>query len=99
MEVQKQAPRECRQPNFLKDEQITGLEPFIASVVEMRAEGKTAIFVAIDGTAAAVAKQLGIDAVEAEIEPAGKVAHIKKLREAAGMWRWPARRPAPNLEN
>ena len=31
-------------------------------------------------TAAAVAKQLGIDAVEAEIEPAGKVAHIKKLR-------------------
>jgi Cu+-exporting ATPase len=31
-------------------------------------------------TAAAVAKQLGIDAVEAEIEPAGKVAHVKKLR-------------------
>ncbi len=31
-------------------------------------------------TAAAVAKTLGIDAVEAEIEPAGKVAHIKKLR-------------------
>ncbi len=33
-------------------------------------------------TAAAVAKQLGIDAVEAEIEPAGKVAHVKKLRSA-----------------
>ena len=33
-------------------------------------------------TAAAVARQLGIDAVEAEIEPAGKVAHIKKLRSA-----------------
>jgi P-type Cu+ transporter len=32
-------------------------------------------------TAAAVAKQLGLDAVEAEIEPAGKVAHIKRLRE------------------
>jgi Cu+-exporting ATPase len=31
-------------------------------------------------TAAAVAKTLGIDAVEAEIEPAGKVAYIKKLR-------------------
>ncbi|MCE9595718.1 MAG: copper-translocating P-type ATPase [Planctomycetes bacterium] len=31
-------------------------------------------------TAAAVAKQLGIDAVEAEIEPAGKVAHVKQLR-------------------
>jgi Cu+-exporting ATPase len=31
-------------------------------------------------TAAAVAKTLGIDAVEAEIEPAGKVAHVKKLR-------------------
>jgi Cu+-exporting ATPase len=27
-----------------------------------------------------VAKQLGIDAVEAEIDPAGKVAHVKKLR-------------------
>jgi Cu+-exporting ATPase len=31
-------------------------------------------------TAAAVGKQLGLDAVEAEIEPAGKVAHVKKLR-------------------
>jgi Cu+-exporting ATPase len=33
-------------------------------------------------TAAVVAEQLGLDAVEAEIEPAGKVAHVKKLREA-----------------
>ena len=33
-------------------------------------------------TAAAVAKQLGIDAVEADVEPAGKVAHVKKLRAA-----------------
>jgi Cu+-exporting ATPase len=31
-------------------------------------------------TAAAVATQLGLDAVEAEIEPAGKVAHIRRLR-------------------
>ncbi|MEO7998121.1 MAG: heavy metal translocating P-type ATPase, partial [Gemmatimonadaceae bacterium] len=31
-------------------------------------------------TAAAVATQLGLDSVEAEIEPAGKVAHVKKLR-------------------
>jgi Cu+-exporting ATPase len=31
-------------------------------------------------TAAAVAKTLGIDAVEAEIEPAGKVAYVNKLR-------------------
>jgi len=31
-------------------------------------------------TSAAVAKQLGLDAVEAEIEPSGKVAHVKKLR-------------------
>ncbi len=30
-------------------------------------------------TAAAVATQLGLDSVEAEIEPAGKVAHVKKL--------------------
>lgn len=31
-------------------------------------------------TAAAVARQLGIDAVESEITPAGKVAYVKKLR-------------------
>jgi Cu+-exporting ATPase len=31
-------------------------------------------------TAAAVAKTLGLDAVEAEIEPAGKVSYVKKLR-------------------
>jgi Cu+-exporting ATPase len=87
--------------------------------VKLQEEGKTAMFVAIDGkpagiltvadpikattteairdlhklglkvimvtgdnrrTAAAVAKTLGLDAVEAEIEPAGKVAYVKKLR-------------------
>jgi Cu+-exporting ATPase len=31
-------------------------------------------------TAAVVARELGLDGVEAEIEPAGKVAYIKKLR-------------------
>jgi Cu+-exporting ATPase len=106
-------------PDFLRNEKITGLEPLEALAVKLQEEGKTAMFVAIDGkpsgilavadpiksttpeaiyelhalglqlvmltgdnrrTAAAVAKQLSIDAVEAEIEPAGKVAHVKKLR-------------------
>jgi Cu+-exporting ATPase len=106
-------------PDFLRNEKIAGLEPFEASAVKLQEEGRTAMFVAIDGkpagiltvadpiktttaeairelhalgiklvmltgdnrrTAAAVASQLGLDAVEAEIEPAGKVAHVKKLR-------------------
>src|ERR1022692_1063363 len=106
-------------PDFLRKEKITGLEALEASAVKLQEEGKTAMFVAIDGkpagilavadpvksttleairelhalglqvvmltgdnrrTAAAVAKQLGLDGVEAEIEPAGKVAHVKKLR-------------------
>ncbi len=106
-------------PDFLRKEKITGLEPLEASAVKLQEEGKTAMFVAIDGkpagilavadpiksttaeairdlhalgiklvmltgdnrrTAAVVAKQLGLDAVEAEIDPAGKVAHIKTLR-------------------
>jgi Cu+-exporting ATPase len=106
-------------PDFLAEEKITGLEPLEESAVKLQEEGKTAMFVAIDGkpagilavadpvksstseairdlhalgleivmltgdnrrTAAVVAKQLGLDAVEAEIEPAGKVAHVKKLR-------------------
>ena len=106
-------------PDFLRHEQITGLEPLEASAVKLQEEGKTAIFVAIDGkpagilavadpiksttpeairelhalglqlvmltgdnrrTAAAVARQLGLDTVEAEIEPAEKVAQVKKLR-------------------
>ena len=105
-------------PDFLRREKITGLEPLEASATKLQEEGKTAMFVAIDGqpagilavadpiksttpeairelhslglklvmltgdnrhTAAAVARQLGLDAVEAEIEPAGKTAHIKKL--------------------
>ena len=106
-------------PDFLRNEKITGLEAHEASAVKLQEDGKTAMFVAIDGkpagilavadpvksttleairelhalglqvvmltgdnrrTAAAVAKQLGLDGVEAEIEPAGKVAHVKKLR-------------------
>jgi Cu+-exporting ATPase len=106
-------------PDFLRNEKITGLEPLEVSAAKLQEEGKTAMFVAIDGhpagilavadpikvttaeaikelhelgleivmltgdnrrTAAAVAGQLGLDEVEAEIEPAGKVAHVKKLR-------------------
>jgi Cu+-exporting ATPase len=105
-------------PDFLRDEKITGLEALEALAVKLQEEGKTVMYVAIDGkpagilsvadpikdstaeaidelhalgleivmltgdnrrTAAAVAKQLGLDTVEAEIEPAGKVDHIKKL--------------------
>jgi Cu+-exporting ATPase len=105
-------------PDFLRNEKITGLEPLEAVAMQLQEEGKTAMFVAIDGrpagilavadpiksttaeaikelhalgleivmltgdnrrTADAVAKQLGLDAVEAEIEPAGKVAHVKML--------------------
>jgi P-type Cu+ transporter len=106
-------------PDFLRKEKITGLESLEASAVTLQEEGKTAMFVGIDGkaagilavadplksttaeaihelhtlglklvmltgdnrrTAAVVASQLGLDAVEAEIEPAGKVAHVRKLR-------------------
>ena len=106
-------------PTFLRNEKIADLEPLEASAVNLQEEGKTAMFVGIDGkpagilavadpikststeavrdlhalglrlvmltgdnrrTAAVVAKQLGLDAVEAEIGPAGKVAHGKKLR-------------------
>jgi len=106
-------------PDFLRDEKIVGLETLEASATNLQEDGKTAMFVAIDGkpagilavadpiksstaeaigelhalglqlvmltgdnrrTAAAVAKKLGLDAVEAEIEPAGKVAYVKKLR-------------------
>jgi Cu+-exporting ATPase len=106
-------------PDFLRSEKITGLEALEASAVKLQEEGKTAMFVAIDGkpggilavadpiksstpkaigelhalglqlvmltgdnrrTADAVAKHLGLDGVVAEIDPAGKVAHVKKLR-------------------
>ncbi len=106
-------------PDFLRNEKIAGLEALEASAVKLQEDGKTAMFVAIDGkaagilavadpikattaeaikdlhalglklvmltgdnrrTAGAVAKQLGLDSVEAGIEPAGKVAHVKMLR-------------------
>jgi Cu+-exporting ATPase len=106
-------------PDFLRNEKIAGLEALEASAAKLQDEGKTAMFVAIDGkpagilavadpiksttkeavgdlhalglkivmltgdnrrTADVVAKQLGLDAVEAEIDPAGKVATVKKLR-------------------
>jgi Cu+-exporting ATPase len=106
-------------PAFLRNEGVSGLEPLEADAVKLQEEGKTAMYVAVDGkpagvvsvadaiksttpeairdlhalgldlvmltgdnrrTAAAVAKTLGLDAVKAEIEPAGKVSHVKKLR-------------------
>jgi Cu+-exporting ATPase len=106
-------------PDFLRNEKVADLEPLEASAVKLQGEGKTTMFVAIDGkpagilavadpikfstpkaigelhalglrlvmltgdnrrTADAVAKHLGLDAVEAEIDPAGKVAYVKKLR-------------------
>ncbi len=108
-------------PDFLRDEGINDLASLEASAVNLQEDGKTVMFVAIDGkpagmlsvadpikastaeaidelhalglkivmltgdnrrTAAAVAKQLGLDTVEAEIEPAGKVDYIKKLTAA-----------------
>ncbi|HPS55223.1 MAG TPA: copper-translocating P-type ATPase [Sedimentisphaerales bacterium] len=105
--------------DFLRNEKITGLELLEASSVKLQEEGKTVMFVAIDGkstgilavadpiksttaeairelhafglrlimltgdnrrTAAAVARQLGLDAVEAQVEPLGKIAYVKKLR-------------------
>ncbi len=108
-------------PDFLRGEKIVGIESLEASAAKLQEEGKTAMFVAIDGrpagilavadpikattaeaidrlhalglklvmltgdnqrTAAAVARQLGLDAVEAEIEPAEKAAFVKKLHAA-----------------
>jgi Cu+-exporting ATPase len=105
--------------DFLRSEKITGLESLEAEAVKLQEQGKTAMFVSVDGiprgilavadpiksttaqaigelhllglkvimltgdnrrTANAVAGALGLDGVEAEIEPAGKVAYIKKLR-------------------
>ncbi len=106
---------------FLRQEGIADLEQLETSATQLQEDGKTAVFIALDGkpagiiavadpiksttpdairdlhalgvklimltgdnqrTAAAVAKQLGLDAVEAEVEPAGKAAYIRNLRAA-----------------
>lgn len=53
----------------------------VEAIGELHALGLKLVMLTGDNrrTAAAVADQLGLDAVEAEIEPAGKVAYIKKL--------------------
>ncbi len=107
--------------DLLRSEGVQALEPSEASAVALQDEGKTVIFVAIDGkaagllavadpikattreavddlhrlgltlvmltgdnhrTAEAVAKQLALDAVHAEVEPAGKAALVTALRGA-----------------
>jgi Cu+-exporting ATPase len=106
-------------PEFLRNEKVVGPDALESIAVKLQEDGKTVVFVAVDGkpagilavadpikatsaeavrdlhalglklamltgdnrrTATAVAKSLGLDAVEAEMEPAGKVAYIKKLR-------------------
>ena len=52
--------------------------------------GGSAMEPTCNNSAATVAKQLGIDAVEVGIERAGKVAEIKKLRPQENTLRWPA---------
>ena len=59
------------------------IKPTTAEAIEqLRQLGLKLVMLTGDNrrTAAAVARQLGLDAVEAEIEPAGKVAHVQKLR-------------------
>ena len=41
-------------PDFLRNENITGLEPLEAAAVKLQEEGKTAMFVAIDGKPAGI---------------------------------------------
>jgi Cu+-exporting ATPase len=104
---------------FLRKGAVQGLEPLESRATLLQEEGKTAVFVAIDGKAAgilavadpikpgaaaairelqavgvtivmvtgdnrrtadAVAKQLGLSAVEADVDPAGKGEIVKKLR-------------------
>ncbi len=52
------------------------------AIHELQALGLKIVMLTGDNrrTAATVAKQLGLTAVEAEIEPAGKIAYVKKLR-------------------
>ena len=107
-------------PDFLRAQNISGLEALEAKAAELQQEGQGAIFVAIDGqaagvlavsdpikestpaaieqlhklglkvimltgdnerTARAVAKKLGIDEVEAGVEPQHKNERVRKLRD------------------
>ena len=107
-------------PEFLKSQNVGGLEVFESKAAELQAEGHTVIFVTIDGraagilavsdpikesastvinhlhqlgikvimltgdnerTARAVAKKLGIDEVEAGVEPQRKHERVRQLRE------------------
>ncbi|CAN5497645.1 heavy metal translocating P-type ATPase [soil metagenome] len=54
----------------------------VEAIRELHALGLKLVMLTGDNrrTATAVAKQVGLDAFEAEIEPAGKLAYIKKLR-------------------
>ena len=58
----------------------------LEAVRELHALGLKIVMLTGDNrrTAAVVARQLGLDGVEAEIEPAGKVAFVKKLRANGG---------------
>ena len=106
--------------DFLRAQNIRGLDELEPSAAAFQNQGKTAVFVAVDGavagfltiadpikdttphairelqelglrivmltgdnrrTAAAVAAPLGITEVEAEVDPAGKAAHVRKLRK------------------
>lgn len=106
-------------PGFLRHENVSGLAPLAELAAKLQEEGKTAMFVAVDGqpagiiavadpiktttaqaihelhalglkvsmltgdnrrTAAAVAKALGLDTFEAEVEPADKARYVQKLR-------------------
>ena len=106
--------------DFLRKENIRGVDELEPSAIAFQNHGKTAVFMAVDGTAAgiltvadqvkdttphairelqdlglrivmltgdnrrtaaAVAAPLGITDVEAEIDPAGKAAYVRKLRK------------------
>jgi Cu+-exporting ATPase len=106
--------------DFLRAQNIRGLDELELSAAAFQNQGKTAVFMAVDGavaglltiadpikdttphairelqelglrivmltgdnrrTAAAVAAPLGITEVEAEVDPAGKAAHVRKLRK------------------
>jgi P-type Cu+ transporter len=107
-------------PQFLRTQNVSGIEPLEAKASEMQEQGQTAIFVAVDRraagviavadpikessieairhlhrlgikiimltgdnerTARAVAEKLGIDEVEAGVEPQRKHERVRQLRE------------------